>query len=57
MTLLTKLHSLNLSEVAGMNLLQDFGIVSDNAVYVADVCESDQVRAIEFFNEKLTHGQ
>lgn len=45
------LLSKRISPVEAMNRLQDFGIVSDNAVWPADVADVDCERAIKFLQE------
>jgi hypothetical protein len=41
----------NLSELQSMNLLQSAGIVSDNAVWFADVAEADVEKAVEYLKQ------
>lgn len=39
-------------EAEVMDLLQNAGVVSDNAVVAGDVCEADAKRAVEFLEER-----
>lgn len=46
--LIAAFYKAGLSEVEGMNKLQDAGIISDNAVYAKDVAASNIPKAIAF---------
>lgn len=41
-------HVKGMSEVQAMNLLQNFGIISDLCVWIADIPKEDAIRAEEF---------
>ena len=38
-------------EIKTMNDLNDYGIISDNAVMAKDVCKEDAMKAVEFLND------
>jgi hypothetical protein len=42
-----------LNETSAMNLLQDIGIISDNAVYAAEVCDDDAEKAVKHLKSVL----
>ena len=39
-------------EVKTMNDLQDFGVISDNAVMAKDLCESEAKKAVEWLEKR-----
>lgn len=52
--LIRAFHAAGLSEVDGMNALQNVGVISDNCVWAIDVAEADIPKAIEWIqNENL----
>ena len=44
-------YDCGLSEVEGMNLLQDQGVISDNCVWAGNVATADIERAIDFIKK------
>ncbi len=51
MTLAETCRDFGLSEIDAMNILQDAGVVSDNAVNLEDVHENDVPQAIKYLEE------
>lgn len=53
MTLPEFLEAKGIDPTFAMNLLQDNGIVSDNAVFVTDLDASDQRRAVAWLSNEM----
>lgn len=49
----THLQNNGLPEVATMNMLQEYRIISDNCILACDVADQDCIKAVEFLKGDL----
>lgn len=57
MTLLEIAHDKRLTETAAMNALQEFGVISDRAVWMRDIHPDDLERAKEWLRKYQPESQ